>query len=307
MPEISIIIITKNRSKKLLSTIKSILRNHFTKTFEIIVIDQSHRSQKIFIKNVIYRRVKFTGKSKGINYALKLARGKIIALTDDDCIPENNWLNTIYTTFKKRSTCVVFGDVLPYSTKNNSGKFCPSTISLAKLEIIKKPEYHCLRIGYGNNLAFRKKIFSNCLKFNEGLGPGSCAYAAEDADFALKLLIQGYNIIHKPEMIVYHNRWLSLPEFKKLNLYYTCGEMACYGYYLLKGYKFAKIITLNNFKNDYHSLRKAIKYFYLRKWNFTKTYSEIRWIMLVLFYQVRGISIALIHAIVRRNTQITLN
>jgi cellulose synthase/poly-beta-1,6-N-acetylglucosamine synthase-like glycosyltransferase len=53
------------------------------------------------------------GKSFALNRGLSVARGDVLALTDDDVWPAADWLNRIVTDFRERSTTFVFGKVLP--------------------------------------------------------------------------------------------------------------------------------------------------------------------------------------------------
>jgi glycosyltransferase involved in cell wall biosynthesis len=53
------------------------------------------------------------GKSFALNRGLAAARGDIIALTDDDVIPDCEWLCRIVEAFRSRAVTFVFGKVLP--------------------------------------------------------------------------------------------------------------------------------------------------------------------------------------------------
>jgi glycosyltransferase involved in cell wall biosynthesis len=53
------------------------------------------------------------GKSFGLNAALARAQGDVIALTDDDVLPNADWLQRIVHAFRTRPVTFVFGKVLP--------------------------------------------------------------------------------------------------------------------------------------------------------------------------------------------------
>jgi glycosyltransferase involved in cell wall biosynthesis len=53
------------------------------------------------------------GKSFALNRGLAAARGDIIALTDDDVVPDREWLCRIVDAFRTRDITFVFGRVLP--------------------------------------------------------------------------------------------------------------------------------------------------------------------------------------------------
>lgn len=53
------------------------------------------------------------GKSFALNKGLSIARGDVIALTDDDVLPSQDWLVRIVEQFRKNDVVFVFGKVLP--------------------------------------------------------------------------------------------------------------------------------------------------------------------------------------------------
>jgi glucosyl-dolichyl phosphate glucuronosyltransferase len=53
------------------------------------------------------------GKSFALNRGLSAARGDIVVLTDDDVIPDGEWLRLIVQAFRDREVTFVFGKVLP--------------------------------------------------------------------------------------------------------------------------------------------------------------------------------------------------
>lgn len=262
---ISVIIPTYNRPKKVVDCIKSVLVNTF-ESFEVILIDRdnSGKTRKevdFLIPNKIrYFKSIDRVKARVLNFALKKASGKIIAFTDDDCIVDKDWLKNIYDSFQDNKNVIgVFGKVLPFRPREHRGKICPCTFLKNKERVITKPCLHWKNIGFGNNMAFRKEIFSKIGDFKEWLGPGSIGSNAEDAEFALRLLLKGYRLLYTPKIKVYHSRWLTKEEYQRQCLSYSCGEVACYGYFAFQGNGFAKKIVINNFKDSYWKLRRAIK------------------------------------------------
>jgi len=263
---ISIIISTRNRHNDILNCLNSILANNY-KEFEIIVIDQgdTDKTERIIkkINNPLikYWRHGVKGLSKGRNFGIKSSSGEIIAFTDDDCLVDKNWLRDILFSFHKNKNIVgVFGKVLPYRQYLNKSKICPCIFLNNKKRIIDDPDLHWENIGFGNNMAFKRKIFNNLGGFSEWLGLGSIGNSAEDAEFALRALSKNYKILYNPKIKVWHNRWVKGRELKKQKLSYLCGEMACYGYFAFQGKKFAQKIIINNLENRYRESRKAIKY-----------------------------------------------
>ena len=265
MKSISVIVSTRNRPDKINDCLKSILANSFS-DFEVVVVDQSddYRTkeviQEILSPLIRYFRMKEKGLSKGRNLGIKRAGGKIIAFIDDDCLVNKDWLKSIYKSFpKNKDIAGVFGKVLPYKPHLHKGQICPCVFLKYKEKIITKPTLHWKNIGFGNNMAFKRGIFEKVGNFKEWLGVGSVGLSAEDAEFVLRLLLNHYKILYKPEIKVYHNRWLTKREHRRQRLSYSCGEVACYGYFAFQGNKLGEKIIKNNFLNSWGKLKFSFK------------------------------------------------
>lgn len=259
---ISVIIATKNRASHFDNCLNKILKS-VEMPLEIIVVDQSTNSKTrklIFgenIKLIKYFHLNSKGKSKSLNYAISKAKGKIIAFTDDDCLVDKNWIKNINKTFNKhKNISLCFGKTLPYKSKQHKKAFCPCTFKKNpdKFGITEKPGPHWENVGFGNNMAIKTKVLKKIGLFKEWLGPGSIGSNAEDAEIINRSLINGYKIGYEPTMLVYHNKWLNEEKKIKQEWSYSCGGMACYGYFSFNGNKFAKKIVISELKNGLRSI-----------------------------------------------------
>lgn len=101
---ISIIIVTKNRSKELKDCLNSI-QNQELLPQEIIVVDSSEISEKnsMAIKypdlNIVYLDHFYGGMTKARNFGFKRTKGDIIVYIDDDVILHNTYLKEINDYF----------------------------------------------------------------------------------------------------------------------------------------------------------------------------------------------------------------
>lgn len=106
--KVSLVLATLGRDLELLDLLKSLVFQTY-RDFELIVIDQNRDckidkilesfSQCLDIKHV---KVDFTGNAKARDYGIALARGRIIAFPDDDCVYDNNVLEQVVAEFGKR-------------------------------------------------------------------------------------------------------------------------------------------------------------------------------------------------------------
>jgi glycosyltransferase involved in cell wall biosynthesis len=120
----SILICTYNRAQLLRETLASlqamtlppdcqveiiVVDNNSSDNTQLVIADASVRSTI----PVIAVRESAQGKSFALNCGLRMARGDVVALTDDDVWPNRDWLARIVADFRQRDVTFVFGKVLP--------------------------------------------------------------------------------------------------------------------------------------------------------------------------------------------------
>ncbi len=234
---ISVVIPTYNRPDQIIACVESIFRSRTL--CEILIVEQSKKTissdtlRQWAARDVRYFFLQTPGVSRAKNYGIRKSRGDIVAFTDDDCIVDQAWVRAIQSVFRKENQITgVFGRTLPYNPGVHVNKECPSVFDSSVAVTIKRPVYHAEHIGFGNNMAFRKKFFEKHGYFKEWLGSGTAGSNAEDGELAMRALCSGQSLRYEPGVIVYHNRWLSRREMRRVHGSYVRGEMACYSYYL---------------------------------------------------------------------------
>ena len=109
---LSIVIPTWNRKQLLLSILNSLNKQSTNKSiYEIIICDSfsddgTDKTIFDFKKensqiNLIHTNIKKNVLAAKRNHGISLSKGEIIVLLDDDCIPEQNFLNTYLELFKR--------------------------------------------------------------------------------------------------------------------------------------------------------------------------------------------------------------
>lgn len=256
--EISVVIITRNRQPQLLNFLDALKKSTFS-AYELIIVDQSDKNTSgsdlqeclADFTHVQYLQTHETGKSRGLNKAITMSKSPLIAFTDDDCIPDKHWLKQVSNSFAQNPQIVgVFGSTLPYQPQKHPNLHCPSTFknSNPAAHIISEPRVHWKSIGLGNNMAFRKQHLVELGGFREWLGPGSIGSNAEDGEIALRTLHANKLLFYNPDMVVFHDRWLTSTELQTQYLSYLCGELACYGYFALQGSKLGKSVFIEQWR-----------------------------------------------------------
>jgi len=88
---------------------------------------------------------------------------------------------------------------------------------------------------FGNNMAIPAAIIRRVGCFDEGLGPGTTAPAAEDNDLGYRLLRAGVPIRYVPAMVVTHRSWRRGSEQVRLYRGYGIGQGAFYAKHVRRG------------------------------------------------------------------------
>jgi len=263
---ISVCINTRERPDKLAGCLDSIFANRFKTlkkvAYEVVVVDQSKKSTVAprFKKRIIYIHKPGRGTGLAKNTGVENASGKYVLFTDDDCLVDTYWIESVVLSFKKYPDVLgVFGKVAPFEPELHPNEFCPCTFENKEVRVISKPTLHYKHIGFGNNMSFRLDVLKKLGGFKNWLGPGSIGSNAEDAELALRVLINGYTLLYNPKVNVYHDRWLNNEELRRQNLSYICGEVASYGHFALKGEKLAKKVVNDNFRDSYFKIGRAVQ------------------------------------------------
>lgn len=293
--KISVVICSIGR-KSLKQTVLSLEKN-IVKPSEIIIIFLQKKIILPRLHSIKVRTYYLDSQSLSVarNLGTRRAKGEIIAFTDDDCVVDTKWIYNIELVAQTHPHSLgFFGATLSYKPTELGKGICPCTFEPRKTVIIDEPCYHAEYVGYGNNMVFRARAFLRYGYFKEWLGAGSIGKSAEDAEFALRLLINNEKIVSHPNMIVYHNRWVSVEDYEQVLLGYLQGEFSCYGYYMFLGYSFAGRVLALSMKNNFQLLRRATKL--LLSFD-TEAYKAIGSLLRVLIVEIRGLYIAGKHAL----------
>jgi GT2 family glycosyltransferase len=212
LPFVSVVIPTAGkRLPELLKCIKSIKSLNYP-FYEVIVVSDKPLDQFIrsYVKDLDIKFYTGGGVSNNRNKGIQIARGTFVALTDDDCVVDKNWLKCLVKTLLKEPDAgAVSGRILPLWERNPPcylRKLIPTIqFAFAFEERTTSKELHTL---FGSNVVFRKKALCEVGLFDPSFGPnnaeGRKLWYGENVDLAHRLMRRGYKIIYNPEAIVKH-------------------------------------------------------------------------------------------------------
>ena len=208
LPFVSIVVCTLNRKKLLRECLTSLLAVDYPQTCrEIIVVDGgSHDgTQEITAE---FPQIRFIVETHfGIAYArnrgAELAKGSIVAYTDDDCVVGKTWLKSLVNGFRRSPKIMGVG-----------GPVFPAFSQLPK-KILVNPALGLFDEGQESkyvdgiitsNSAFKRELFY-IAHFDEDLGAtrrGQILLCGEDVEFCRTITGYKFKLFYEPNAKVYH-------------------------------------------------------------------------------------------------------
>jgi glycosyltransferase involved in cell wall biosynthesis len=213
--EISVIVATCNRDEALMATLRSLAESQVPADlpWEVLVVDNNSTDcTKIVVEAFIgegHSRFRYLfeprqGKAFAINTGIREATGRIIALTDDDCIVDSQWIMSILQEYDSDpDLAVVGGRVELYDQRD---KAITVRVSQQRLLVSSVPFEPSFIPIIGCNVAFKRKVYDEIGNFDHNLGPGSKGHlVADDTDFLYRAYKNGFKVVYSPDVLVYHN------------------------------------------------------------------------------------------------------
>ena len=221
MPDVTILIATRNRSASLRRCLLSI-RPPSNGTLEVIVVDNGSedntREEVVLLTprlpfDLKYFKEERIGKTFALIEGVKHAAGKIVLFTDDDITFSERWVDHCLECFKVTSCAGMGGPVIPVfyhpqrrwmSHKSKYQITAPHTWDLGDSIINLTETGHGKPSG--NNMGFLRELFSDKNLLDPRLGLfGGRRINGEDTHISSRLIMEGYRIMYWPAAKVFHH------------------------------------------------------------------------------------------------------
>lgn len=228
-PVISVVVCTHNGAHRMEACLSALLALDYP-DYEVVVVDDGSTDPTAEVvgkfDGVRLIQLRHAGLSAARNRGAEVARGEIIAFTDDDCEPDAAWLKWLAYAFAKGGWDACGGPNLPpRPIPENNGRAGVSPMDEAVVAAAPgAPSHVLLEDGEaehlpGCNLVVRKDVMLS-------LGGFGVAYrvAGDDVDFCWRLREAGFRLGFCGAAFVWHRRRTSLWRYIKQQYGYGKAE-----------------------------------------------------------------------------------
>lgn len=209
---VSVVICTRDRPAALARCLGA-LRDGDLLPAELVVVDQGRGgSARAVVEpsraagwRVSYLAQEPRGLAAAQNAGVAAAAQPVVAVTDDDCVPDRGWLAVVARTLAGRpGVDVLAGRVLPAPPWGEKRVPVSSRTSTARRDFRgRQAPWH---VGSGNNFALRREWYLRVGGCDERLGPGAPGQGGVDMDLFYRLLRAGARVRYEPDALVLHER-----------------------------------------------------------------------------------------------------
>jgi glycosyltransferase involved in cell wall biosynthesis len=232
-PKLSVVVCTRNRAGFLPTALSYYEKITASVPWELVVVDNasSDETQSVLrnfgaraaidFHSVLEPRI---GLSRARNTGWQHARGEIIAFTDDDCYPQQDFVDEVWQNFTETPLAYLGGRILLYDPADY-----PITIQLRDQRLVIDPlTYIHAGLIQGANMAARRDVLQKLGGFDEMLGAGT-AFPSEDVDFISRASSAGLTGAYDPRPVVrHHHRRRTKKQVAALRRSYALGRGAYY-------------------------------------------------------------------------------
>lgn len=248
LPLVSVIVPAKDEERVISRLLDALLKLDYPRErSEIIVVEDGSKDKTLeicqkyaeqhssYIK--IFHRETSNGKPSALNYALRKARGEILAIFDADCVPDSDVLSRAVECFEDSSTAAVQGGASSINANENM-----LTRLISYEEAVAFRTYALGR----NVLNLFVYVIGSCYFLRrdvvEKLGGWDENSLCEDLEISVRLTKEGYSIKYVPEIQSWQESPAKLGVLVKQRTRWLRGHMET-------ALKYGKLITHVNKKN----------------------------------------------------------
>jgi GT2 family glycosyltransferase len=212
---------------------------------EVLVIDNApvtDATRRVAAEWPFVRYVREDGRGldRARNRALRESRADIVAFTDDDAVPEPEWLGCLLANFQDPRTLAATGLTLALELRTEAQELFEERCSFARG--FRRRVFDGQRdnpvavgpVGAGVNMAVRREAILALGAFDERLDAGTPTCSGGDHDLFVRILASGHSIVYDPAAVVRHRHRQTVDEIFKTVQGYGVGVYAMFTGLLLE-------------------------------------------------------------------------
>jgi glycosyltransferase involved in cell wall biosynthesis len=212
-PAISVVVPTRDRLAALDTCLAALDGQTFAERLEVVVVDDGSIAAEgvagIVARHPTARLVRQSpaGPAAARNAGARHAGGETLCFTDDDCLPQVDWVEELTAAIEDGADAVAGRTLSP-----------PGALADAAEIISRAPALAAEPFAPSNNLACRKAVFE-AVPFDESYRRA----AAEDREWCVRLIATGHTLRSQPSARVLHQPNLTLSSFLRRQVRYGHG------------------------------------------------------------------------------------
>ncbi|HEY7801633.1 MAG TPA: glycosyltransferase [Dehalococcoidia bacterium] len=241
-PAVSVVIPTYNRARYLQEALEGLVAGAWS-DFEVLVVDQSDDDDTRALVSALDDRFRYVrserrGACPARNLGAALARADIVAFTDDDCVPQPDWLARIVETFRADPRLEFIFGQLRAPSHDGSGGWFPETIFPDEAQMRRAP-WKVVVNGAGANMSCRRDLLLRIGGFDDLLGRHDARVMNADTSMAYKAFRNAHWMASREIEVVHKNGFRRYPELRRLYASYSFELGANFARFLRRGDAYA--------------------------------------------------------------------
>lgn len=214
----SIIICTYNRAESLRDTLRALRaqKTSSSREWEVVVVDNNSKDHTRKVVEEVQRewpllRYEFEqaqGLSHARNHGIAAAQGDVFLFTDDDVLPEPDWLETTLAGMDKYQADACGGYIAPIWETPPPAWLTERFYGFLAIRTDRTDDYPITQASqapFGANMAMKRTVFDRVALFDTNRGrKGSVLASGEDGEMFERILAAGLKAIFLGQSRVHH-------------------------------------------------------------------------------------------------------
>ena len=250
-PSITVVVCSYNGARTIGACLEALERQSARELAQVVVVDDGSTDgtgaiARSFGFDVVAHKVNL-GISRARNSGILAARAPVVAFTDDDCIPDERWLEVLLAAHRREGVIAVGGPVEIYKVETLVHHYLVDNNPLAPLELdLAKHSSLAARLGLylrrmwlprpnagaravysfvGANMSFKKEVLDAIGGFDQRM-----TFGADDEYVCAKLRerFPGNPLLFEPGAVILHDYAGTLSDVLRRNFSYGRGHARAY-------------------------------------------------------------------------------